>query len=198
MRGLRWGAVNNVPEPLYDPGTIFEVLETTGHSWKIYNDTCLMSLARLQFPQLWDSSLQPHIPGIEQFEQDCRGGVLPEYSFVEPSFQIEPNGEHPPHAESRSLRSHLDPCNAIRDWLEIPEEKMLKGVRVEPAPTLGNVLTRSTPRAELLDIAQTGAPAKPTTRLFAVNSLQWAMLEIRTVRKTYRLGFQGWFGPTRR
>jgi len=75
----------------------FEVLEATKHSWKVYNDTFLMSLARLQFPQLWDPVLQPHFHGMEEFEEDCRDGSLPEYSFVEPSFQLNPNDEHPPH-----------------------------------------------------------------------------------------------------
>jgi phospholipase C len=271
--GTSMGRVNNLPEPLYDAETIFEVLEATGHSWKVYNDTVLMSLGRLQFPQLWDSSVQPHFQGIEQFEQDCRAGVLPEYSFLEPSFQIEPNDQHPPHdvslGEQFLLRiwkavsggknwaktllvitfdehggcyDHVEPPAAqppdaqsnpgeqgfrfdrfgvrvptvlispyiesgtvfrspsrvpydhtsilatIRDWLKIPEDKMLKSARVKQAPTLGNVLTRSTPRPEQLDIAQTGPPAKPTTRLFAVNSLQWAMLVAHTKRYLHGFG----------
>ncbi len=95
--GTSMGRVNNKPEPLYQAETIFEVLETTRHSWRVYNDTVIMSLVRLQFPQLWDPLLQPHFRGMEEFEEDCRDGTLPEYSFVEPSFQIEPNDEHPPH-----------------------------------------------------------------------------------------------------
>ncbi len=95
--GTSMGRVNNEPEPLYEAETIFEVLEATRHSWKVYNDTFLMSLARLQFPQLWDPVLQPHFHGMEEFEEDCRDGSLPEYSFVEPSFQLNPNDEHPPH-----------------------------------------------------------------------------------------------------
>ncbi len=95
--GTSMGRVNNKPEALYDAETIFEVLEVTGHGWKVYNDTILMSLARLQFPQLWNPLLKLHSRGVEEFEEDAAAGTLPEYSFVEPSLQIQPNDEHPPH-----------------------------------------------------------------------------------------------------
>lgn len=91
------GRVNNKPEPLYDARTIFEALEDTGHTWRVYNDTILMSLVRLQFPRLWDPLLQVHFRGLGELEEDAAAGTLPEYSFVEPSFQILPNDGHPPH-----------------------------------------------------------------------------------------------------
>jgi len=265
--------VNNKPEPLYDAETIFEVLETTRHSWRVYNDTFIMSLVRLQFPQLWDPLLQPHFHEMEEFEEDCRDGTLPEYSFVEPSFQIEPNDEHPPHdvslGEQFLLRvwkavsggkdwnrtllvitfdehggcyDHVVPPAAvppdvasnpggegfrfdrfgvrvptvlvspyieagtvfrspsdvpydhasilatIRDWLQIPQEKMLSSGRVKQAPTFGNVLTRSAPRTELPLIAQKGAPAHPTKRWIARNDLQAAMLTAHRKRYQHILG----------
>jgi phospholipase C len=62
--GTSMGRVNNKPEPLYEAETIFEVLSKTGHHWRVYNDSFLMSLARLQFPQLWDPLLLPHFRGI--------------------------------------------------------------------------------------------------------------------------------------
>ncbi|HET8922139.1 MAG TPA: alkaline phosphatase family protein [Candidatus Acidoferrum sp.] len=95
--GTSMGRVNNEPEPLYDAETIFEVLADTGHSWRVYNDTMLMSLARLQFPQLWNGLLQLHFRGMGEFEEDAAAGTLPDYSFLEPSFQIAPNDGHPPH-----------------------------------------------------------------------------------------------------
>lgn len=259
--GTSMGRVNNQPESLYDAETIFEVLEATGHTWRVYKDTFLMSLSRLQFPQLWDPLLQPHFRGMGEFEEDCREGTLPEYSFLEPSFLIEPNDEHPPHDVSRGERfllrvwkavssgrrwtdtvlvitfdehggcyDHVEPPPAvppdaasnpgeagfrfdrfgvrvpavlispyiepgtvfrslsgvpydhtsilatIREWLQIPKEKMLDSARVAEAPTFGNVLTRRTPRLELPVIAETTAPERPTTQLFALNDLQSAML----------------------
>jgi len=64
---------------------------------------------------------------------------------------------------------------------------MLSSARVEKAPTFGNVLSRSTPRAELPDIAQTGAPAKPTTRWIARNDLQTAILVAHKKRYFHNL-----------
>jgi phospholipase C len=270
--GTSMGRVNNKPEPLYDADTIFEVLEDTGHSWKVYNDTFLMSCARLQFPQLWEPLLKPHFRGMEEFEEDAAAGSLPEYSFVEPSFQIEPNDMHPPHdvslGEQFLLRvwkavsggknwnstllvitfdehggcyDHVEPPPAIppdaasnpgeagfrfdrygvriptllispyieagtvfrsptavpydhtsilatlRDWLKIPAERMLRSERVAQAPTFANVLTRSQPRADLPAIALSDALAKPTTRLVALNDLQWAMLRAQAKRYLHNL-----------
>lgn len=95
--GTSMGRLNNTPEPLYEAPTIFEVLQNTGHSWAVYNDAMLMSLARLQFPQLWNPLLQGHFRGMEKFEEHAASGTLPEYSFLEPSFQIKPNDQRPPH-----------------------------------------------------------------------------------------------------
>jgi phospholipase C len=117
--GTSMGRVNNKPDPLYDAETIFEVLEATEHSWKVYNDAVLMSLARLQFPQLWDPALQLHFHGMEEFEEDCRDGTLPEYSFLEPSFQIQPNDEHSPHDVSLGEQFLLRIWKAVsggKDW----------------------------------------------------------------------------------
>ena len=97
LAGTSMGRVNNKLDPLYDARTIFEALEDTKHTWRVYNDTLLMSLARLQFPRLWDPLLQVHFRGIGELEEDAAAGTLPEYSFVEPSFQILPNDGHPPH-----------------------------------------------------------------------------------------------------
>jgi phospholipase C len=272
--GTSMGRVNNKPEPLYEAETIFEVLEATGHSWRVYNDTILMSLARLQFPQLWDPLLKPHFHGMEEFEEDAAAGTLPEYSFVEPSFQIQPNDAHPPHdvslGEQFLLRvwkavsggkdwnstllvitfdehggcyDHAEPPPAeppddasksakeglefnrygvriptvlvspyieastvfrrpkgevpydhtsilatLQDWLQIPEEKRLASARVKNAPKIGDVLTRSAPRTDLPPIALSGsAPAKPTTRLIAVNDLQVAMLKAHAKRYLHNL-----------
>jgi phospholipase C len=270
--GTSMGRVNNKPEPLYDAETMFEVLEGTEHTWKVYNDTVLMSCARLQFQQLWNPLFQPHFHRMEEFEEDAAAGSLPEYSFVEPSFQIEPNDEHPPHdvslGEQFLLRvwkavsagkdwnstllvitfdehggcyDHVEPPPAVppdaasdpgepdfhfdrfgvriptllispyieagtvfrspsevpydhtstlatmRDWLQIPPDKMLTSKRIAAAPTFANVLTRSTPRTDVPVIAQTGAPAKPTTRWIAWNDLQKAMLLAHGKRYSHNL-----------
>ena len=119
--GTCMGRVNNSPQYLYDAETIFEVLRDTGHSWRVYNDTVLMSLARLQFPQLWDPLLQEHFHDLARFEADAQAGELPEYSFVEPSFVFQPNDEHPPHDVRLGEQFLMRVWKAVsqgRDWNE--------------------------------------------------------------------------------
>jgi phospholipase C len=104
--GTSRGKVNNAPnDPFhYDIPTIFNVLEKLTYSpwgelvtWGVYNDTILPPLTRLQLPRLWDPLLDGHFHYFETFKQHARDGALPTYSFIEPSFVIDPNDEHPPH-----------------------------------------------------------------------------------------------------
>ena len=92
-------STNALPDPLqWDMRTIFNVLEETGTSWTVYHDTSLIpSLTRTMFPTLWDESLSPHFQHFSHFVDACASGSLPRYSFIEPSFLIEPNDQHPPH-----------------------------------------------------------------------------------------------------
>jgi phospholipase C len=102
--GTSLGRVNNMPQPLYDTRTIYEILGDCDVSWKVYNDSLFMSLTRMQFPNLWKPELQPHFHGFDDFREDAAAGRLPAYSFVEPSFLIGPNDEHPPHDVCRGER----------------------------------------------------------------------------------------------
>ncbi len=97
--GTSNGRVNNPPyDPAdYDLPTIFNVLDDQHATWAVYNDSIFPSLTRLQLPRLWDISLDSHFHGFDRFLADAKNGVLPQYSFVEPSFLFEPNDEHPPH-----------------------------------------------------------------------------------------------------
>src|SRR5260370_317226 len=97
--GTSNGNVNNgkVPDPLdWDVTTIFNVLESIGASWNVYADTWITpSLVRIMFPKLWDPLLDFHFHGFDDFEDDCASDNLPQYSFIEPSFLIDPNDHHP-------------------------------------------------------------------------------------------------------
>jgi phospholipase C len=97
--GTSLGQVDDYPyDPFnYDAPTIFNVLGQQKVSWAVFNDSLLESTTRLQFPQLWDLLLEPHFQNLEAFERDARTGTLPAYSFLEPSFLIDPNDAHPPH-----------------------------------------------------------------------------------------------------
>jgi phospholipase C len=100
--GTSCGRVNNSPDDPFDfdVPTIFNVLEANQKTWAVFNPSLFISLTRLQFPKLWDSSLDRHFLGITDFITQAHEGTLPSYSFVEPSFMtIEgtPDDEHPPH-----------------------------------------------------------------------------------------------------
>ena len=99
--GTSNGHVDNgsPPDPLaWDVPTIFNVLQTTGASWGVYSDAILApSLSRTMFPKLWDPLLDSHFHNFTAFVDACASNTLPSYSFIEPSFLLDPNDEHPPH-----------------------------------------------------------------------------------------------------
>jgi phospholipase C len=99
--GTSNGHVNNgnPPDPLqWDVPTIYSVLEAIGASWSVYSDTVLTpSLTRTMFPSLWPLELESHFHGFSAFVEACAAQSLPQYSFIEPSFLLEPNDQHPPH-----------------------------------------------------------------------------------------------------
>jgi len=99
--GTSNGRVNNgsPPDPLqWDVPTIFNVLQSIGVSWSVYSDAVLApSLTRTMFPKLWDPLLDLHFHSFTAFVDACASNTLPRYSFIEPSFLLNPNDQHPPH-----------------------------------------------------------------------------------------------------
>lgn len=99
--GTSNGNVNNgkPADPLkWNVPTIFNVLRSMNVRWNVYSDAAVApSLTRTMFPKLWDPLLDGHFHHFSDFQQDCRSGNLPAYSFVEPNFLSNPNDEHPPH-----------------------------------------------------------------------------------------------------
>ncbi|RFU49205.1 alkaline phosphatase family protein [Paraburkholderia sp. DHOC27] len=99
--GTSNGHVNNgnPPDPLkWDMPTIFNVLVSIGASWSVYSDTILTpSLTRTMLPKLWDVTLSSHFKGFPAFVDACANDALPQYSFIEPSFLVDPTDQHPPH-----------------------------------------------------------------------------------------------------
>jgi phospholipase C len=106
--GTSNGNVDNgkVPNPFHwNVTTIFNVLDSIGVSWKVYNDDFVPSLTRLMFPRLWDPFLDGHFRGFGAFQDDCASDSLPQYSFLEPDFlTARANDEHPPHDVSAGER----------------------------------------------------------------------------------------------
>jgi phospholipase C len=68
---------------LYTNKTIFEVLEQFGRDWHIYYDDTPQVWA---FVNLWDTpSRHANWYQFAVFDQHCRAGTLPAYSFIEPN-----------------------------------------------------------------------------------------------------------------
>jgi phospholipase C len=110
--GTARGQVSNSGPQAYNTETIFEVLQKTGHSWGIYNNnTVIPSLSKLMYPRLGLFPTRFH--GFGQFKKDAHNGTLPSYSFVEPSFTIEPDDQHPPHNVADGERFLADVWTAV-------------------------------------------------------------------------------------
>jgi phospholipase C len=93
--GTSRGQVTNASPFAYNTETIYEVMQKTGNSWGVYKDTVIPSLTKLQYPRLGLFPL--HFHQFDQFKADAKNGMLPSYSFVEPSFTIDPNDQHSPN-----------------------------------------------------------------------------------------------------
>jgi phospholipase C len=98
--GTSNGNVNNgsPPNPFdWDVRTIFNVLEDVGADWRVYSDADVVvpPLTRLMFPSLWAHG--DHFHRFDAFKRDCAHGKLGQYTFIEPSFLVHPNDQHPPH-----------------------------------------------------------------------------------------------------
>ncbi len=97
--GTSNGKVNSgtFPNPFeWDIPNIFNVLEDTGVSWRVYTDSLIVpSLTYLMFPNLWAHS--GRFRQFGSFKVDCADDRLAQYTFIEPSFLDNPNDERPPN-----------------------------------------------------------------------------------------------------
>jgi phospholipase C len=95
------GFVNNMSPPEAFPlrntaETIFERLDARGLTWRVYCDppSHLSLTGVIHAPRLW-----PHFAtrfvSTDQFLEDCAGGNLPAYSFIEPNLLYGHNDMHP-------------------------------------------------------------------------------------------------------
>lgn len=117
--GTSRGQVTNSGPFAYNTETIYEVLQKTGHSWGIYKDTVIPSLTKLQYPRLGLFPL--HFHQFDQFVSDAKNGTLPSYSFVEPSFTVEPNDQHSPHNVSDGERFLFEVWSAVSTGAHWPQ-----------------------------------------------------------------------------
>jgi len=269
--GTSNGNVNNgnPPNPFdWNVRTIFNVLEELHADWRVYSDTGIVPpLTRLMFPSLWPHG--DHFHHFDDFKRDCARGNLGQYTFLEPSFLINPNDQHPPHdvvageqflfdiwqAVSQSpgwketllmitydehggtydhvhppfgaacpdakskpgkegftfdrfgvrvptvlvspwiqagtvFRSptetpydHTSLLATLRDWLPIPEAKMLPSARITAAPTFEHVLNLLSARTDLPTIPRPAAQAKQTSTSKEPNSIQKSLISAHAVQQ---------------
>jgi phospholipase C len=96
-------------------GTIFELLEAAGKSWRIYYHDVpqALALARLH-------AHRDHFGHVGAFLEAAAEGTLPSYSFIEPAYfnlpalGIHANDMHPPHDVRLGDRLIADVYNAMR------------------------------------------------------------------------------------
>lgn len=109
--GTARGEVTNGNVWAYATKTIYEVLSKAGATWAIYKNTELPSLTQLQYPALMLSL--SHIQHFSKFQAAAKNGTLPKYSFIEPSFFLQPEDQHPPHDVSLGERFLWEIWNAV-------------------------------------------------------------------------------------
>lgn len=93
------GAVDNtVPLTLFELRTVFDALAP--QDWVVYNDQIpnVALVRHLALRWLAPHSATSQFRSIPQFEQDCAGGHLPAFSWIEPVYLgASANDAHPPH-----------------------------------------------------------------------------------------------------
>ncbi len=78
---------------------------------------------------------------------------------------------------------HTSMLATLRDWLEIPADKMLSSARIAAAPTLAQVVTLEEPRTDLPDIPPPPGQAEPTPTSRPLNDLQKSLVSASAVQK---------------
>jgi phospholipase C len=78
---------------------------------------------------------------------------------------------------------HTSILATLRDWLEIPSEKMLPSTRVANAPTLAQVLSLQTPRTDIPNIPVPSGERNATALTLPPNDLQKSLVSASAVQR---------------
>ncbi|MDE1146322.1 MAG: alkaline phosphatase family protein [Azospirillaceae bacterium] len=84
LAGSSAGNVNNTRVP-WDIPTLFDVLESQGISWAVYNDSILPSLTKAIFFSKYGGN-EKNFGSIDDFAKSLSDGTLPTFTLLEPSF----------------------------------------------------------------------------------------------------------------
>ena len=79
--------------------------------WRCYFGDFPLTLAMLD---TWSQFDGDHFRRMDRFAEDAAAGELPAFTWIEPSYQIEPNDNHPPHEVTRGEALLATVYNALR------------------------------------------------------------------------------------
>jgi phospholipase C len=86
-------------------------------------------------------------------------------------------------SDSATPYDHTSVLATLRDWLEIPPEKMLGSERIANAPTLAQVLSLAEVRNDIPDIPRPPAEIQQTDTFLTPNELQKTLISAEAVRQ---------------
>lgn len=119
--GTANGWVNNsdaegIPHAPYFGLSIFGQFRWARHEgkpvdWRCYFGDFPLTLAMVD---TWAQFDRDHFRRMDRFEADAAAGELPAFTWIEPSYQIEPNDNHPPHDVTRGEALLATVYNALR------------------------------------------------------------------------------------
>ena len=96
---------------LNDHPTIFDRLTDKlgpGRDWRIYFDRQeAFSLTWALHPTLRHAQYRDRFRHFDRFEQDCKNGDLPAYTFIEPRLVVNHNDMHPPVVPNQEVESSV-------------------------------------------------------------------------------------------
>lgn len=123
--GTSNGHVDNgsPPDPFdWQVRTIFNVLSDVDVSWAVYSAAIVApSLTLTMFPTLWDPKYKANFQRFGNFVSACQNNTLPQYSFIEPRFLLDPNDQHAPHDVYAGESFLYDIWNAVSTSPAWPE-----------------------------------------------------------------------------
>jgi len=86
-------------------------------------------------------------------------------------------------SDSATPYDHTSVIATLRDWLQIPPEKMLSSKRIEAAPTLAQVLSLAEARSDIPDIPSPPAEIQQTGTFLPPNELQKTLISAKAIQQ---------------
>jgi phospholipase C len=72
----------------FSGGTVYSKLSSAGRTWRIYHDGLPQSASINDLRAEYINPLTDHFREMEEFGDDVQGGRLPDYTFIEPAYDV--------------------------------------------------------------------------------------------------------------